>query len=149
MNQSSGKRGRPKGSTKRKMNKSEMEEFISISIKRILTEHLSWKEYITWCKEIYNISERQANNNWLSVWSIIREKFKLERENLVNKHLFQYWELYDRALDKEDINTARQILNDIAKLIGLNEPDKVVLDTDKKIIFKFGDTSEEDAGDSN
>lgn len=139
-------RGRPKGSFKVKMNKSEKERFINISLKRILGEHLSWKEYTSWCRETYDISGKQANDNWLEVWGIIRQKYKLERENLVNKHLHKYWELYDKALNNDDINTARQILNDISKIQGLNEPDKLVIDTDKKIILKFGD---EDGGTAN
>ena len=137
--------GRPKGSFKVKMTKSERERFISVSIKRVLGEHLSWKEYTSWCKEVYQISGKQANTYWLEVWSIIRQKYKLERENLVNKHLHKYWELYDKALKNEETNTARQILNDISKIQGLNEPDKLIIDTDKKIILKFGD---EDGGNS-
>jgi hypothetical protein len=37
------------------------------------------------------------------------------------------------------MNTARQTLNDIAKMMGLNEPDKVEVSANNQVIeFKFG-----------
>jgi hypothetical protein len=62
----------------------------------------------------------------------------LDRENLINKHLQKYWSLYDLALSKEDISNARQVLESISKLLGMNEPEKVDVKQELKIKFKFG-----------
>jgi hypothetical protein len=62
----------------------------------------------------------------------------LERDQLINKHLQKYWHIYDLALAKEDLNNARQTLNDISKLLGMAEPEKVDVKQELKIKFKFG-----------
>jgi hypothetical protein len=43
-----------------------------------------------------------------------------------------------------DLSNARQVLNDISKLMGMNEPDKVDVKTELKIKFNFGGTEEEE-----
>jgi uncharacterized protein YeeX (DUF496 family) len=132
--------GRPKGSFKKKMNDAEKRVFLSESIKKILKEHMSYAEYVVFCRE-HNLSASQANIYWMKAWSIVKKKFELENDKLITKHLQRYWELYDKAEDNNDLNTARQILNDIAKLLGLNEPDKVHV-SGTSIKLKFGDTQE-------
>ena len=42
------KAGRPRGSVKKKMSKSEVQDLISKSLERVLSEHLSYTEYINW-----------------------------------------------------------------------------------------------------
>jgi hypothetical protein len=131
--------GRPKGTQKNKMNKAEVVVFKKEAMRKILNEHYSWREFTNWCMEVYGISEAQGTNYWKSVWEDIKNKFELERDKLVNKHLQKYWNIHDEALERGDLNTARQTLNDIGKLQGLNEPDKVDINTKGEITFKFGD----------
>jgi hypothetical protein len=132
--------GRPKGSHKHKMNEAEKRVFLSESIKKILKEHLSYAEYVSFCRE-HNLSSSQANMYWMRAWGVVKKKFDLERDKLITKHLQKYWEIYDRAADNEDLNTARQTLNDIAKLLGMNEPDKVEV-RGTAIKLNFGEQSE-------
>ncbi len=137
------KAGRPKGSRKKKMTKGEVEDLISKSLDRILTEHLSYTEYIQWIVTEYKLSKNQANEYWLRSWSVLKEKYSLEREKLITKHLRKYWEIYDLSLQKDDLSNARQVLNDISKLLGMNEPERVDVTQELKIRFKFN-TSEND-----
>ena len=140
------KAGRPKGSTKKKMSKGEVQELINKSLDRILSEHLSYTEYIDWLRHEYKLSKNQSNEYWLRTWSVLKEKYSLEREQLVTKHLKHYWSLYDMSLHKDDLSNARQVLNDISKLLGMNEPERVDVTQELKIKFKFGiedDKSEE------
>ena len=133
------KMGRPKGTSKNKMNKAEVAVFKKEATKRILTKHYSWSEFTEWCTSTYKISEAQSNNYWRDIWVDIRGKFDLERDKLTTKHLQKYWSIHDEAIDKGDLNTARQTLNDISKLQGLNEPEKLDVNNTGEITFKFGD----------
>ena len=134
-------RGRPRGPAK-KMSMAEVEEFKTESIKKIFDEHLSYTEYIKWSFK-KGVSRSRANDYWKRIWKDVREKYDLERDNLVTKHLKKYWKLHDEALEKGDLNTARHVLNDIAKLKGLNEPDRVEQTGTQTIKFNFGDEVEE------
>ncbi len=137
------KAGRPKGSTKKKMSKGEVEDLIDKSLDRVLSEHLSYTEYINWIVAEYKISKNQANVYWLRTWSVLKEKYSLEREQLVTKHLRKYWQIYDLSLQKDDLSNARQVLGDISKLLGMAEPERVDVTQELKIRFKFN-TSEND-----
>ena len=132
------KAGRPKGSRKKKMTKGEVEDLISKSLDRILTEHLSYTEYIQWIVTEYKLSKNQSNEYWLRSWSVLKEKYSLEREKLITKHLRKYWEIYDLSLQKDDLSNARQVLGDISKLLGMNEPESLDIQQELKIRFKFG-----------
>jgi hypothetical protein len=116
-------------------------------IPKILDEHLSFREYAEYCRKEHKLSQRVCSQNWQGMWEIIREKFVLEKDKLVSKHLNRYWDLYDRAITQRDLTNARQALNDIAKLQGLYEPDKLEVKQDTIIEFKFGgddtDTTDE------
>jgi hypothetical protein len=132
------KPGRPKGSRKKKMSKGEVEDLINKSLDRILTEHLSYTEYIQWIVTEYKLSKNQSNEYWLRSWSVLKEKYSLEREKLITKHLRKYWEIYDLSLQKDDLSNARQVLGDISKLLGMNEPEALDIQQELKIRFKFG-----------
>jgi hypothetical protein len=131
-------RGRPVGSTRVKLNKVEVEDFLTQSLHEILDNHLSYTQYVEWCKKVNNLSQVQANEYWLRVWTMLNEKYQLERDQLINKHLQKYWSLYDLALANDDISNARQVLNDISKLLGMNEPERINTETELKIRFRFG-----------
>jgi polyhydroxyalkanoate synthesis regulator phasin len=138
MEQNKKGRGRPEGTFKPKMNEAEHRRFINDSMKRIFDNHMSWTEYIEFCYD-YGLSKSQANAYWIKVWGSVKEKFELEKDKLITKHLQKYWFIYDNAVKNGDMNTARQTLNDIAKMMGLNEPDKVEVSSNNQVIeFKFG-----------
>ena len=131
-------RGRPVGSRRVKLNRVEVEDFLTQSLHEILDNHLSYTQYVEWCKQTNNLSQQQSNEYWLRVWTMLSEKYQLERDQLINKHLQKYWSLYDLALENEDISNARQVLNDISKLLGMNEPERINTETELKIRFRFG-----------
>jgi len=130
-------RGRPAGTFKPKMNEAEHRRFINDSMTRIFDNHLSWKEYVEFCYG-HGLSRSQANEYWIKVWSAVKEKFELEKDKLITKHLQKYWHIYDTAVKNGDMNTARQTLNDIAKMLGLNAAEKVEVSNNQVIEFKFG-----------
>lgn len=131
-------KGRPKGSKTQKRTKAEVEEFINLSIQKILKEHMSWTEYVKWCKKD-GLGEKRCNHYWKISWGRVKEKFDIDRGKHIDKHLTHYWDLYDRANTTGDLSNARQILNDIVKLMGLAEAEKVEVNNKGEINFKFGD----------
>lgn len=108
-------------------------------IQDILNNHLSFTEYAQYCRSQYGFSQARCSQLWKEMWEDIRGKFQLEREKLITKHLDKYWALYQAAILNRDVNTARQVLNDIAKIQGLYEPEKVDFSQEMTIKFKFGD----------
>ena len=135
-------RGRPVGSTRVKLNRVETEDFLNTSLQQILDNHLSYTEYVKWCKKTNGLSAEQANTYWLRVWTLLTDKYQLDRENLINKHLKKYWEIYDIALENEDLSNARMTLNDISKLLGMGEAEKIDVKQELKIRFRFGNDEE-------
>jgi len=138
-------RGRPQGSTKVKMNLVQVEELINESMKVIIGNHYSWTEYTNWAKKKYGISGQMANEYWLRVWTHLKEKYELDRDKLITKHLSKYWGIYDQAIRNNDLSNARQTLDAITKLLGLSEPEKLDVKQELKIKFNFGtdETQEE------
>ena len=130
--------GRPRGGRTEKMSKAQVEVFLRESMKVIFNEHLAYEQYAKWCKN-QGISRSRANEYWLRVWNEVNNKFRMERDKLIDKHLLHYWDLYNEAKNEKDISNARQVLDAIAKLMGLNEPDKVDMKSQTTIEFKFGD----------
>ena len=119
------KLGRPPGSFKKKMNKSEQRGFMSESINIILREHLSHREYVLWCEKEHALSKAQANQYWVSAWATLKKKFAHDKDKLIMKHIAQYYDIHQEALNKGDLTNARGVLNDIAKLMGLNAEEKI------------------------
>lgn len=104
----------------------------------ILDNNLSFREYSEYCRKTHRLNSGACSKNWQNIWDLIKEKFRLEKDKLVGKHLEAYWRIYDISLNSGDITNARQALNDIAKLQGLYEPDKMEIKQDTIIEFKFG-----------
>jgi hypothetical protein len=136
--------GRPKGADKengfkmKKMSKVEVEHFIRESTKLIFNQHFSFTEYIEWCRD-KGLSREQSIVYWKRVWENVKERFRLEKDKLVDKHLQSYWTIHAEAMNSGDLSNARQTLDAIAKLQGLNEPDKIDIKGTTTIEFKFGD----------
>lgn len=135
------KRGRPKGTRRKKMNDVEKREFINDCAREILDTHMSYTQFVVYAKEKMNFSKSQANEYWNKIWSLLKKRFDMEKDKLILKHLHKYWDLYNQAIQLGDYTNARQALNDIAKLQGLNEPDKVHV-TGTSIKLNFGEPNE-------
>jgi leucyl aminopeptidase (aminopeptidase T) len=130
--------GRDRGHKLHKMNKAEVESFHKESTKMVFKNHFSYNQYIEYCRR-QQISKEQANVYWNRVWNEVKERFRHDRDKLVDKHLISYWDIYNNAVREGDWSNARQTLDAIAKLQGLNEPDKLDLNSSTTIEFKFGD----------
>jgi len=133
------KGGRPKGSKNVTLTNAEIQDLRKRSIDKIFQDHISYTQYIVWCKKNFSLSKDRCNKYWKDSWKTVEEKFKMEKDKMITKHINAYWDLYSKSVDKGDFNTARQTLNDLARMGGLNEPDAVDINHMGEITFKFGD----------
>lgn len=140
--------GRPKGSKNNLMRGAELQSFTIDATRKIMGEHMCQRDFVRFCKESYGLSRATALQYWQKIWNNARKKFELEKDKLIIRHLDRYWSLYNEALAKGDLNNARQVLNDIAKLQGLNEPNKIEVNG-PSIKLKFGDEPEQNGKDNN
>lgn len=122
-----------------KANTDESQKRTNEAVKKILNHNWTNKEWIHFCSLEYNIGARQAQNYWGFALEHIKAKFSKKRDAVIESHFGRLFELYEKCVKDQEWDNARKVLSDIAKLTGVNEPDKkdITSDGDKiNIIIK-------------
>jgi hypothetical protein len=123
----------------------ESENRVNRAIDFLLNENMSRGEWVIYCKKEYNIESRQSDVYWKKAKDHIKDKFTKEREALAESHHARLFALYVKALKDGDMEIARKVLADIAKLTGVNEPDKKdVTSEGERIQINIGIEPDED-----
>jgi hypothetical protein len=112
-------------------------EILKETIRLSLDLHYSQNEVFNYLVKKYDIKRVDASRYWRKSWDLIQDKFKQSKDELVKKHLIKLWNIHDLAIVNNDFTNARNALNDISKLIGLNSPDKLDI-THHAIKLNFG-----------
>jgi hypothetical protein len=89
--------------------------------------------------ETYDMSKHNAHKYWVKCWEIIKSRFALEQDQLINKQIYELYSLYKEAKDTGDFGTSRKILEDIRKIQGIDTPDKLNIKHEGVIRISFGD----------
>jgi hypothetical protein len=134
--------GRPKlpeGAKGKRKTISLQTDILRTAISLILDQHYSQTEVFNYMVKTYDISRQDASRYWKKAWGLIRDKFNHSKDEMIKKHLIKLWTIHDNALNSKDFTNARQALNDISKLVGLNSPDKIE-HTHQTIKLNFGNT---------
>ena len=78
--------------------------------------------------------------------ALLKVEFEEEKKELRNVLYERYLSLYKTCVSRNEMNTALNSLKEIAKLMGLNEADKVDVTSENKIVidFSFEDAESED-----
>lgn len=78
--------------------------------------------------------------------ALLKVEFEEEKKELRNVLYERYLSLYKTCVSRNEMNTALNSLKEIAKLMGLNEADKVDVTSENKIVidFTFDDADSED-----
>jgi len=109
----------------RKTNTVVQEEQLNIAFELIVYKRLSYVEF----KEIYSkemgISQRQAENVWSKVKTILKERYKDERDEILETQLNRMYNLLNRCREAGNRRVEAEILRDINKLYGLDAPQKL------------------------
>jgi hypothetical protein len=114
-------------------------DILKTAISLILDQHYSQTEVFNYMVKTYDISRQDASRYWKKAWTLIRDKFAHSKDEMIKKHMIKLWNIHDDALSSKDYTNARNALNDIAKLVGLNSPDKIE-HTHQTIKLNFGNT---------
>lgn len=109
----------------RKHTKAQVEQIVQEGIYHILYSHMTHAEFGKWIKKEHNISQHQYY--WEKCWKAITDRFSHERDEMVKKHLHLLFNLHSRCITAEDRSTERQVLQDIAKVMGIQEGQKLTV----------------------
>lgn len=85
--------------------------------------------------------------------ALLKVEFEEEKKELRNVLYERYLSLYKTCVSRNEMNTALNSLKEIAKLMGLNEADKVDVTSENKIVIDFSfdnaDSEDEPQDDGN
>lgn len=85
--------------------------------------------------------------------ALLKVEFEEEKKELRNVLYERYLNLYKTCVSRNEMNTALNSLKEIAKLMGLNEADKVDVTSENKIVIDFSfdnaDSEDEPQDDGN
>ena len=102
----------------------ESEKRVNKAVELLLEDNTSRDEWVIYCKDNYNIESRQSDKYWARAKEIIKEKYSKDRDAIFESHHARLFALYKKALKDDEKEVARKALADMAKLTGVNEPDK-------------------------
>jgi hypothetical protein len=128
---------RQKGDKKPKMSQAQVIALKKELVRGLLNKHWHRKDFYKYCKEEHGLGLSRAKELYTECWDDIQSKYELDVNKQVAKFAHHYWELYDIAREREDINAARNCLSDLTKIFGLLEHKVSV--TTQDIELKFGD----------
>ena len=123
----------------RKSTKLEIEQRIDECIDVIIRGHKNYSMFCEWFIETYTMSKHNAHKYWVKCWDIIKSRFALEQDQLINKQIYELYDLYREARDTGDFSTSRKILEDIRKIQGIDTPEKINIKHEGIIRVSFGD----------
>lgn len=73
-------------------------------------------------------SDRQFYEYWNAMMDLFAEEFEKNKEDLKSKFIARYLYLYEMNVSKGKFKEAKEVLDSIAKMTGVNEPDEVKID---------------------
>lgn len=104
-----------------------MEERMERVYELMLYEHLSYNEFKEKASKEFGITTRMAENYWKEARVRLKERFERNSEEILQDHLNQLYDLLKRSRDDNNKRTEREVLADIAKIMGLEATKKVDL----------------------
>ena len=100
----------------------------------MLYEHLSYNEFKEKASKEFGITTRMAENYWKEARVRLKERFERNSEEILQDHLNQLYDLLKRSRDDNNKRTEREVLADIAKIMGLEATKKVDLTSNGQAI---------------
>ena len=108
-------------------------------VERIINDNLNYTMFCDWYIDTYDLTKHNAHKDWVKSWNIIKSRFTLEREQLVNKQIYHLYDLFSKAVEIMDFSTSRKILEDIRKIQGIDTPEVINVNHTGTINVSFGD----------
>jgi hypothetical protein len=109
----------------RKSNEIEYEEKMVRVFELIVYEKKSYVEFRDIVSKEFGISTRAAENMWQDCRNRLKERFNQEREEILNEQLNRLYDLLNRSRLGNNRRVEAEVLRDISKIYGLDQPVKV------------------------
>jgi len=115
--------------TGRKTNVAQYEERMSEVFEMILYKKLSYTEFKSQAAEKFGITTRQAESLYKDARDRLKERFTQEREEILSEQLNRLYDLLSRCRESGNRRIEAEVLRDLNKIYGLDQPVKVDLTT--------------------
>jgi vacuolar-type H+-ATPase subunit H len=109
----------------RKTNVAQYEERMTEVFEMILYKKLSYTEFRTQASELFGITTRQAENLYKDARDRLKERFTQEREEILSEQLNRMYDLLNRSRESGNRRIEAEVLRDLNKIYGLDQPVKV------------------------
>lgn len=111
----------------RKTNVAQYEERMVEVFELILYKKLSYTEFRSQAAEKFGITTRQAESLYKEARERLKERFEQEREEILSEQLGRLYDLLDRCREAGNRRVEAEVLRDLNKIYGLDQPVKVDL----------------------
>ena len=83
-------------------------------------------------------SDRSFYEYWNVMIDKFAEEFEENKKQLKSKFVARYLYLYEKMIDKNDLKGAREVLDSLKKMTGMDEPIEANIDLSGELIVDFG-----------
>lgn len=109
----------------RKSNELEYEQRMVRVFELIVYEKKSYVEFRDIISKEFGISTRAAENMWQDCRNRLKERFNQEREEILSEQLERLYSLLNRSRLAGNRRVEAEVLRDLSKIYGLDQPVKV------------------------
>lgn len=109
----------------RKSTEMEYEQKMVRVFELIVYEKKSYTEFRDIVSKEFDISTRAAENMWQDCRNRLKERFSQEREEILSEQLNRLYDLLNRSRLGNNRRVEAEVLRDISKIYGLDQPVKV------------------------
>lgn len=83
-------------------------------------------------------SDRQFYTYWNDMIAKFGEEFEENREQLKSKFVSRYLFLYEKMIEKNDLKGAREVLDSLKRMTGMDDPIQAEIDVNGGFVIDFG-----------
>lgn len=109
----------------RKSTEFEYEEKMVRVFELIVYEKKSYVEFRDIASKEFNITTRAAESMWQDCRNRLKERFSQEREEILSEQLNRLYDLLNRSRLSGNRRVEAEVLRDISKIYGLDQPVKM------------------------
>ena len=84
----------------------------------------------------------KSDRSFYEYWNVMIDKFAEEfeenKKQLKSKFVARYLYLYEKMIDKNDLKGAREVLDSLKKMTGMDEPLEADININGELIVDFG-----------
>lgn len=109
----------------RKSNELEYEQKMVRVFELIVYEKKSFTEFRDIASKEFEVSTRTAETMWTDCRNRLKERYAQEREEILNEQLNRLYDLLNRSRLGNNRRVEAEVLRDISKIYGLDQPVKM------------------------